>query len=146
MGVEELKAQRKALAETEAKTGNPGAIPLTPKEILLDAREAIDKNPDKRVRWVNIKDPAKARARVANGYVRIPEAEGGKHLGDELALFAVPKKKYEETIAMQQQLNKDRLSQHNREMERMADEVAKVLRDKHGIRMSGEKLLVREGD
>lgn len=143
MGVEDLKKQKEALKRVEDKT-IPGAPVLTPKEILLNADEAIAKNPDKRVRWVNIKTPEKARSREAQGYRRLSAEEGGKSLGDALALFAKPRELYERDVARQKQLNKERLSQHNREMEQMADQVAQILRDKHGIKISAEKLLIHD--
>ena len=133
----------KKLDEQEGKT-IPGARVLTPKQQLMDASEAEKRNPDKRVRWVNIKDPQKAESRKIEGYVRLTPEEGGKALGDETALFAIPREKYEQRVAAQEQLNRERLVHHEREMESVVLAVVKELRDRHGIRVNEKRLFVNE--
>lgn len=122
-----------------------GADVLTPKQALLDASTVQDKLPDKRLRWVNLRDAQKVESRKAEGYSFVPPESGGRRLGDELALMEIPRERYERKVARQEQMNKERLEQHNREMEAVAESVAKILRDKHGVNINAERILVKEG-
>jgi len=141
MSVSDLKKQKESLARQEKTTGNSGAVPNTPKQMLLDGTDIQEKNPEHHVRWVNIKDPQKAAGRQAEGYERVPMSEGGRQLGDELAAFRIPTQGYEARLARQEKLNEHRLSSHKVEAERMAEGIARELRDRHGIHVSAERIL-----
>lgn len=168
MGMEELKAKKSKEPEVEAapemsntekrallaklqadldleekKSGRSGAVPLTTKRKLLDASEVAAKHPDKHVRWVQTAVDAKATMRQEDGYERIPASEGGKQVGN-LALFAIPKEKYEQKIEEIKKVGKERLASHNREVEAVAEAVMKELRDRHGLDVPREKIIIRE--
>lgn len=138
--VQELKEQKEKLAKAEANTV-PGASLMSPKQNLLNASDVEAAHPDMRVRWLNTKNAEKVITRQAEGYVRLSETEGGRSLGGEMALFAIPKAQHEARVKRQEQMNQDRLVQHERDAERMADAIARELRDKHGISVSPDKLM-----
>lgn len=129
------------LKRVEATTGRSGAIPLSPKQHMLDASMSQQANPDKHLRWLNLRHPEKIITRQAEGYVRLSEAEGGRSLGDEMALFAVPREMAEQKRARLAKMNNERIHQHTREMEREAESMARMLRDKYGKSVSAEQLL-----
>lgn len=143
MSLADLKAQQKALDEVEARTVS-GAPTLTPKQQMLDASEVEKRHPDKVIRWVNIRDPQKAESRRVEGYVRLSEAEGGRSLGNDLALMAIPRRLHEQKVAAIQKLNDDRLNAHRREMESVAESVAKQMRDRYGVSIDASRILVDE--
>lgn len=131
--------------QRQEQTTIPGADTLTPKQSLLDAREAQKKNPDLRVRWVSLRNPEKLQSRQSEGYQALTPEQGGKRLGDNLVLMGIPREKHEARVARQERTNKERLKQHNREMEAIVEAVAKELRDRHGLNVKPERILVQEG-
>lgn len=139
MGIEDLKALR----EKENKEV-PGLKLRTPRQRILDAREVQAKHPDKHVRWVNIKDPEKAEARKEDGYQRLTSEEGGRQIGDQAALFAIPKEQAESKRDEIRQENLARLDAHKASMMRAAEEGARTLRDKAGLNVSAERLLIND--
>lgn len=139
MGLEDLKALR----EKEAREV-PGLKLRTPRQRLLDAREVQAKHPDKHVRWVNIKDGEKAETRKEDGYRRLTSEEGGRQIGDQGALFAIPKEQAAEKRAEIKAENLSRLDAHKAAMMRAAEEGAKALRDKAGLNVSAERLLIND--
>lgn len=138
MSVEELK---KALDRRERTSGRSGAVPRSPKQGLLDASDVEAAHPDKRVRWLNLKNPEKVVVRQAEGYTRLPAEEGGRSLGDEMALFAAPREVHEERVAAQTEENRRRESAHRNEFQRTVEAVARELRDRHGVNVSAEQLM-----
>jgi hypothetical protein len=90
MGMEELRAQQAQLNRIEDKEV-PGVRVRTPRGKMLDARAVQAKHPDKHVRWVSIREDEKAEARKEEGYVRLTSEEGGRQIGKELVLMAIPK-------------------------------------------------------
>lgn len=137
-----LQADLKRREATEI-TGAPVRMP---KQQLLDASDTQEKvGPEKHVRWLNMKDPNKVSSRQMEGYVRVPESEGGKALGDEMATFAIPTVKRDARVAAEKEENKRRLMSHKTDMERLAESTAKVLRDKHGITVDPRRLFSDEG-
>lgn len=137
-----VKEMQEQLDKIERTTGPSGAIPMMPKQMLLDASEVQEKKEDRRLRWVNVGNAEKAQARQAQGYVRVPVAEGGRQVGN-LALFELPREEYERRVAAQRKLNKDRLSAHKAEAEQMAENIARELRDRHGISIDAERILIK---
>lgn len=140
---QELDNLSKALAHVEAQSLS-GAPELTPKEIMLDLSDLKAKHPDKHFRWVNIKAPGVAERRRLDGYLRLPESEGGRELGGEVAVFVTTERLHEHRVAQIEKLTKDRLSAHRAEVEQAAEAVARELRDKHGLRVDVGRLLVDE--
>lgn len=122
-----------------------GAPTRTPKGNLLDARSTSEKlGPTKHVRWLNLKDPNKVASRQMEGYVRVPESEGGKMLGDEMATFAIPTEKFNARVAAQEAENRRRLVSHKTDMEKLAENTARILRDQHGISVDPRRLFSDE--
>jgi hypothetical protein len=134
MGLAELKELQSALSRQERTEGNSGAVPNTPKATLLDASDVQASHNEKRVRWVNINNPAKVQDRLQQGYTRIPLAEGGREVGD-LALFEIPREGYDARVADLARQNRQRLEAHKMDMERAAEGIARELRDKHGLKV-----------
>ena len=141
------KANLDLLAETlkhiEAQTLS-GAAVLTPKEILLDLSDLKAKHPDRHFRWVNIKAPGNADRRRLNGYIRLPENEGGRELGGEVAIFVTTQRRHEHHEADLKKHNKQRLQAHRAEVENAVEAVARELRDKYGLVVDTKRILVDE--
>lgn len=133
----------KNAAALEAKLV-PGAPTRTPRAKMLEAPEAVEKNPDLGLRWGNIRDPQKMETHQMDGYRRLTSEEGGKQIGNELVLLGIPKPLAEARIAEQKALNAERLTAHVRTMENAAEGVAKELRDRHGINVDPRRLFVNE--
>lgn len=141
MGLAELQALRRQ-EEKEV----PGLRIRTPRQRILDASEVQAKHPDLHVRWVNIKDPEKAEARREDGYRRLTSEEGGKQIGDQAALFAIPKEQAELKRREIREENEARLNAHKAEMRRAAEQGARDLRDGHGLSVSAERLLIDDSE
>lgn len=141
MGLAELQALRRQ-EEKEV----PGLRIRTPRQRLLDASEAQAKNPDSHVRWVNIKDGEKAEARKEDGYRRLTSEEGGRQIGDQAALFAIPKEQAAQKRREIMEENEARLNAHKAEMRRAAEQGAQQLRDQAGISVSADRLLIDESE
>lgn len=139
MGLAELQALRRQ-EEKEV----PGLRIRTPRQRILDASEVQARHPDSHVRWVNIKDPEKAEARKEDGYRRLTSEEGGRQIGDQAALFAIPKEQAEQKKRDIKEENELRLNAHKAEMRRAAEQGARELRDGHGLSVSAERLLIDE--
>lgn len=139
MGLAELQELRRV----EEKT-IPGLVIRTPKQRLLNAHEVQMKHPDKHVRWVNIKDPEKAEARKEEGYQRLTSEEGGKQIGDQGALFAIPRAVAEEKRKAIRDENSRRLNAHVNDMRAAAEAGARMLRDQAGLSVSAERLLIND--
>lgn len=137
---EALKARLDRLEKT---TGNSGAVPLTPKAMML-ASDLPEKHPDKHYRWVNVKDGQKAASRIMEGYERVAEGDGGRSLGGSLALFAIPREQYEARLERQQKLTIKQMDAHKSQMYRLAEGISRTLRDRHGLNVPVERLLVSE--
>lgn len=131
------------LAHIEAQQLS-GAATLTPKQMMLDLSDLRIKHPDKHFRWVNVKAPGKADSRRLDGYIRVPESEGGQELGGELAVFVTTKANYERRVARIEENNKLRLRAHKAEVERQAEAVVRELRDKYGLKVDLNRILVSE--
>lgn len=141
------KANLDLLAETlkhiEAQTLSGTAV-LTPKEVLLDLSDLKAKHPDRHFRWVNIKAPGNADRRRLGGYIRLPESEGGRELGGEVAIFVTTQRIHEHAEAKIKADNKKRLQAHRAEVENAVEAVARELRDKYGLKIDAERILVDE--
>jgi hypothetical protein len=143
MGMEDLKKLREALDRVEGKEV-AGLRVRTPRARLLDAREVQAKHPDKHVRWVSIRDEEKAEARKEDGYQRLTSEEGGKTIGKELTLMAIPKAEAEQRIADNKKKNEVLLNAHKATMEQEAESAAKYLRDSKGMQVDARELLISE--
>lgn len=155
MGLDELRAARAAAASGDATVSKetldnierktvPGVNLRTPRQRLLDARDVQARHPDMHIRWVNIKDPEKAEARKEDGYKRLTSEEGGRQIGDQAALFGIPKEQAEAKIRDMKTEHLARLDAHKAEMRRAAEDGARNLRDNHGLSVSADKLLISE--
>lgn len=132
-----------ALRHIEAQTLS-GAAVLTPKDILLDLSDLQVNHPDRHFRWVNIKAPGNADRRRLNGWLRLPESEGGREIGGEVAVFVTTMRMHEHNVAKLKKENKQRLNAHRAEVENAVEAVARELRDKYGLKIDAERILVDE--
>lgn len=139
---ETVKDQLKKLELQEKKEGNSGAVPLTPKQELLAVPDVAAKRPDKHLRWVSTADGQKAKIRQSQGYVKVPDGEGGRTMGN-LTLMELPKERAEQVREHHRKLHEARLDAHNREVESAAETVAKHLRDNHGIKIDAKDILIK---
>jgi hypothetical protein len=140
----EIKARMDELNRLEATTGPSGAIPRSTKAILLDKTEAEAKNPDKRIRWVNLANQEKALLRtVVQGYVRLPEQQGGRQVGN-LVLCALPRDVYEERVEQQKKIQAERLSAKVTDMEEAFEGIARLFQDRYGMKLDVKRLLINE--
>lgn len=140
---ESLDLLQETLRKVEAQTLS-GAPDLTPKDVLLDLSDLQAKHPDMHFRWGNIKAPGKQQQRRLDGYIRLPESEGGRELGGEVAVFVTSKKIFEMRTERIKKLNKARLQAHRAEVEQAVESVAKELRDKYGLKIDTKRILVDE--
>lgn len=148
----EVQAERPDTAEevlaklrrVEATTGDSGAVPNTPKSHMLDVSQLQKDNPQYRYRFANLKDQSKVERRQNDGYEVVPTAEGGKRLGSELVLMRQPQDLYLRKQKSLKQKHDRLLNSHVEEMEQVAESVAKVLRDRYGIQISRDRILVQE--
>ena len=95
---------------------------------------------------MNTKDVNKVALRKTMGYERVSEADGGRVLGDEMALFVVPTAMHERAVKEQKEENVRRLSSHKTEMQQVAENTARILRDKYGVNVKAERLFTDEGE
>ena len=124
-----------------------GAASRAPLANIMDASDvAVKLGPEKHLRWVNIKDVNKVALRKTMGYERVSEADGGRVLGDEMALFVVPTAMHERAVKEQKEENVRRLSSHKTEMQQVAENTARILRDKYGVNVKAERLFTDEGE
>lgn len=137
--IAKIKEMREALKRQEATTGPSGAMPNSPTGMILDASGVQAGHPDKRFRWVSVN---KAARRQVEGYQRVPEVEGGKQVGN-LILMALPRDVYEARVAALKKVNAERLTAHVKEVEEVAEGVAKYLRDKHGVSVKPEEFFIK---
>jgi hypothetical protein len=135
-----LEAEIKRLNDLEAKTV-PGARPNTPRAQMLDFSAVEAKDPDHHYRVTNIKDPQRVATRIQDGYVKVSVEEGGRSLGDEMALMRTPVAKHLEQKQRTADLTAFRESAHVREMENAAESVSRMLRDEHGIKVDPRHIL-----
>lgn len=133
-----LRAQKQELEQIEARTVAGGNV-LAPRSRLLDASDAQEKNPDKHVRWINTGDASRTTARQADGYSKLSEEQGGKKVGN-LELFAIPKQQYAARVAGVRQRSAASFAEPQQQFEASMSEVAKFLRDKHGIKIKDSDL------
>lgn len=138
-----LELLTETLKHIEAQTLS-GAAVLTPKDILLDLSDLQKQHPDKHFRWVNVRAPGNADRRRLNGYIRLPESEGGRELGGELAVFVTTQRLHEHHVAEIKKQNKQRLNAHRAEVENAVEAVARELRDKYGLKVDASRILVDE--
>jgi hypothetical protein len=138
-----IAEMQKELEAIERKEGRSGAVPLGPKGKLLEANEVEDALPHKRLRWVNINSD-KAQIRQNTGYERVAIGDGGRQVGN-LALFAIDRQEYERRVELQAEVNRKRLEAHKAEVSEMAESVAKLLRDRHGVNVNPRDFMINEG-
>lgn len=141
----EARKAREAL-ERQADVQEPGAPSLQGKNELLTAREASRHPANKgfHLRWVNTTVPEKVQTRKLEGYEVVPDSEGGKRLGTEYVLMRIPEAKADAKKAALKEKGRVWLAAHKGEMQKTAEEVAKILRSQYGFTSSEANLLVEE--
>ena len=141
----EARKAREAL-ERQEQVQEPGATSLQGKGELLSAREAKAHPANKgyHLRWVNTSVPEKIQVRKLEGYEVVPESEGGKKLGTEYILMRLPVAKADAKKKALKEKGRVWLAAHKGEMQKTAEEVAKILRNQYGFTSSEASLLVEE--
>ena len=124
--------QRRALERLEG-TFEGGAVSLTPKERLLDARDVQEQHPDKHVRWLSLRNKEKMDARMEEGYAKLSEEEGGRQLGDSMALFAIPRELHEARVKRQEKMTRDRMGAVKELYGEVGARLAHELKRTHGL-------------
>lgn len=145
---EALRQLAKALDNTERKTGRSGAVPRMPKQRMYNIDKLKEANPDKHYRYVNVQDDEKAQARIDDGYVAVSDAEAEKHgVRAEIGstrLMELPREQAEARRRELAEITNSRLKAHERDVREAVEGVARELRDKHGLNIPIERLLVDE--
>lgn len=137
---ESAKDLLEKMKQIERTTGPSGAIPNATKEELLNLSDLQAKHPDKHLRFVNVANPDKVSRRQRNGYIRLPEADGGRQIGN-LAVFAVPKQQLHKLQADKAQKQAQLLVRFKAESHQEAEATARILRDRHGIDVDPRRLI-----
>jgi hypothetical protein len=137
-----LKAQMAELDRVERTTGRTGAVPNTSKQRMLDYGKEQAQHPNKRLRWLTLANKDKMESRKANGYEVLPVAEGGRQVGN-LVLGAISREEYERRVADMEKRDRELLSVHNRDIDAEAEAVAKFLRDKIGVDIRAEDIIIK---
>ncbi len=125
-----------------------GARSRTPKGRMLDARAIEEKDPAHYYRYENTDDPGKMQVKMDEGFESVPEKEceeaGVRAQVGELRLIRQPMEDHEEDVRASKELNKRRLEAHKTEVRQAAESVQKELRDKYGMDVPLNRLLVDE--
>jgi hypothetical protein len=135
------EAQRKYFEALEARRNGGGNV-LVKKQTLLDTSELSAKNPDIHYRWANTSNREKMEQRVNEGYVTVPEEEGGRRLG-EMVLMAIPREVADARKAEYQRMTRERLGQFRKDMREAAAEMAYEAK-KRGLRIPDGGFLITE--
>jgi len=145
---EALRQLAEALDRTEKTTGRSGAVSRAPKQRMYNIEKLQTANPDKHYRYVNVADDEKAQARLDDGYVSVSEAEAAKHgaraeIGST-RLMEIPREVADARRREIDEATRHRLKAHERDVKEAVEGVARELRDKHGLNIPIERLLVNE--
>ncbi len=124
--------QIRALERLEG-TFEGGATVLTPKERLLDARDVQAQNPDKHVRWLSLRNTEKLDARIEEGYAKLSEEDGGRQLGDSMALFAIPRQLHEARVKRQEKMTRERMGAVKELYAEVGSRLAHEMKRQHGL-------------
>jgi YesN/AraC family two-component response regulator len=125
-----------------------GARSRLPKGRMLDASAIEKKDPEHYYRYENTDDPGKMQTQIDAGFEAVPEKEcdeaGVRHQVGELRLIRQPMEDHEEEVRASKELNKRRLEAHKTEVYAAAESVQKELRDRYGMDIPLNRLLVDE--
>lgn len=125
-----------------------GARSRMPKARMLDASALEKKDPEHYYRYENTDDPGKMQVMMDQGFEAVPEKEcedaGVRHQVGETRLIRQPMEDHEADVRASKELNKRRLEAHKTEVYAAAESVQKELRDKYGLDVPLNRLLVDE--
>lgn len=125
-----------------------GARSRMPKGRMLDARAIEEKDPEHYYRYENTDDPGKMQVQIDSGFETVPEKEcdeaGVRAQVGELRLIRQPMEDHQEDVQRAKELNKRRLEAHKTEVLQAAESVQKELRDRYGMDVPLNRLLVDE--
>lgn len=96
------KEQLDHLSRVERTTGRSGAVPRTPKQMMLDVTDVTAKHPERHFRWVNTGNTDKAMNSTLNGYEQFKDEKGDVIARGNMQLWSCPKEMYEERVAERQ--------------------------------------------
>lgn len=128
------------LKDSEARFGQSGLSPLTPRGNLLLAGDIQAQYPDDHLRWVNESAPGRAELLKSMGYEPIP----GQRRGGDLVLYKIPREKWASgEAAKQAQTDRTlrRATEGNRD--EMVQELQRFL-DQHQVNLDANKMISRE--
>jgi hypothetical protein len=125
-----------------------GAKSRSPKQRMLDARAIEEKDPEHYYRYENTDDPGKMQVQIDSGFEAVPEKEcedaGVRSQVGELRLIRQPIEDHEADVRAAKELNKRRLEAHKTEVYEAAESVQKELKDRYGMDVPLNRLLVDE--
>jgi len=128
------------LKDAEAKYGESGLDPLTPRGNLLQAGEIQAQYPDHHLRWVNEAKEGRTELLESMGYTRVP---GGKR-GGSLALWMIPREAWARgAVVKQEQTDRTLRRATTQSRDDMVQELQKVF-DKMGANIDADKVISRE--
>jgi hypothetical protein len=147
----DVKAALKNLADKmnrQEGQKHSGARSRLPKGRMLDARAIEEKDPEHYYRYENTDDPGKMQVQIDSGFESVPEKEcedaGVRPQVGELRLIRQPMEDHQEDVRRAKELNKRRLTAHKTEVYQAAEAVQKELRDRYGMDVPLNRLLVDE--
>jgi len=145
---EALRQLASALDRTEKTTGRSGAVSRAPKQRMYNIEKLKAANPDKHYRYVNVADDEKAQARLDDGYKAVSETEAAKYgARSEIGstkLMEIPREVAEARRREIDETTRHRLKAHERDVREAVEGVTRELRDRHGLNIPVERLLVDE--
>lgn len=134
------QAMLSELKDQEARFGQSGLSPLTPRGNLLLAGSIAAEYPDDHLRWVNESVPGRGELLRSMGYEPIP----GQRRGGDLVLYKIPREKWASgEVAKQEQTDRTLRRATTQSRDDMVQEFQSFL-DKHQINIDADKMISRE--
>lgn len=128
------------LKDSEARFGQSGLSPLTPRGNLLQAGAIQAEYPDDHLRWVNETVPGRAELLKSIGYEPVP----GQRRGGDLVLYKIPREKWASGEAAKQiETDKQIRKATTSSRDDMVQEFQRFL-DQHQVNLDADKMISRE--
>lgn len=128
------------LKDQEARFGQSGLSPLTPRGNLLVAGEIAAQYPDDHLRWVNETIPGRAALLQSMGYERVP----GQVKGGDTVLWKIPREKWASgEVAKNVQTEKMLRKATSQNRDDTVQELQTFF-DQHGVNIDVDKFFSRE--
>lgn len=137
----ETAAQKAYLDGLEAK-GVHGARVLLPKERMFDMTEWNAANPHLKGRFVPVDNKEKMEQRKAEGYVAVPDSEGGRRLGDSYVFMAIPRAAAETRVRRQEKQSRDQLAAFKDSFRETGERARHELKTRFGLSESQARRII----